>query len=504
MPPKKKINVLSDRTVGRLNSSLGFTEGFIHEQSDGRPSPANTAAPPGRVKLKTPLSYGTMGVGYRMELMNVDDKWRWVATSQEVPVFAVGGQLNYYGEGAELPVTVTPAGCVVNGDVLSVRMPTDGDEKFSPFSVLETGGVASDASDWSGTLYTYRPGDSRLGSFADYWRRPHVALTGYVPENRKEDEVVDPDNPKRTGVVVPAVPLGGATPVCCAFEPFNGKTLDGQDIPQPLYQAMGGGDSRPIMGQLWGPGSTGKMTRPFVAMELYWWEWKGPAFTKKTFDVQEPNEDYDPTEYAHGGICNPLKVDPDNGNVFIPNPDYDPRNTVCLTSVTVGKEYWATPNECGSSVSTGIETTEDPPERRSAFWISNKGWWGNGRFGAWNWNWFNGNWAYGPGSGWSPFGYGGYWGPWGYGWWGTAYGDFPPTQEQLEQDFPEDQPEPSPPCGEVKRRHLYGYVLWEWGYNALGSVGPADDNLCMVSGPIKSRSRLVVVDGTPPEPSPDE
>jgi hypothetical protein len=197
-------------------------------------------------------------------------------------------------------------------------------------------------------------------------------------------------------------------------------------------------------------------------------------------------------------LCSP---EPVCETVTVPNPDYDPDDPD--SPPTIEEDQWIIPACSGTPVPgtrTGISCDEDPPPRRSAFFRSINGWWG---LPGWNWGWWHGIgwWTPGFGPGHVAWSDAYWWGPFGANWWGWHWLGGPPTDDDL-LELPGDEPPPTPPCGGIIRRHRYGFIMWEYGWRILGT--DRDNEVATIAGPFEFRTRLVVENPDPPDPSCDD
>ena len=407
-----------------------------------------------RFQLLTPLEDGKSASARFLSLENTDEpgEYEWVPTDHEVTLHAAPGVYNHLPEGAEVTAERTASGWRAGMHELWGVLP--GGFEPCPYAVLRMSHLSNSCKD---AIQLTRPGSGGIV----LWDDDYAFTTAAVPGSTTGDTLPDEGAKPR---MIPCTPL---LPAKVAYKQFDGLLPGGEPIPDSILQAMNQGP-HPATGQLWGPTHEGKLSRTVTFLELFWWEWCSPAWECITFT--EPNPDYDPSD--------PDETDPP----------------------TIEVDYWGIPAECNngnSPINSGIPCDEDPPERRSAFWVSPYGWWG---LGTWNWNWWSGLgwWRYGyPYSGYFP---NHVWGPWGHGWWTRWWGGRPPTPDDM-LELPGSDPPPDPPCGGLIQRHRYGFIVWEFGWRVLGA--DTDAVVATIVGEIQFRNQLVVENADVPESSCD-
>lgn len=529
------LKTLSEQSLERVRDSMEFTEDLQKILDVGGGKIKSLTNLP-RFQLTSILEYGSFALARRMQRVKYTDendveRIAWIPSNdREVTVFAGSMLQNYLPEGAIVTCVATEIGWMTIGEGFYCQSPTrdtvvqknaadsensDGadDPSLKPYSVFEVHGLGSGDQNRNAPALAY-PLINGEGEFVALWDRMFAVTTGEVVETVEENVE---DNPRSVSMLQCTLPH--AFPFLARYEHFDGKDSKGEDIPERLTDFIGTSSS-PSSGELWAPGNKGALTRAFVALPLYWWEWLGPDWVVRKRTVWEDNPDYDPTStlccpWVHetSGIC----VSQDHA-FAVGNDSYDPASVTCQSRIEVEKEFWGFSADCaGSTFISDIETSEDPPTRFNMFWVAPHGFWASrnvtggyhqgggyyyvgGYYYGWRGSWLayanywrndDGFWVNGAGDG-------VYWGQAG-GWyyWKQLFGDRPPTNTELNSFLPQDDDVPNEDdgCGDLYRRDRYGWIVWEWGWPVLGRSNShdSDDKLCVVkSSQFQFRASLVV------------
>lgn len=519
----------SDQSLTRLDRVVREVEGRMTRQPD-LPGIGEVPQIGERFVLRSPLTHGKPAVARRLiriaEQGGKPEDYAWVQGSVDETIYGIGQDQNFYAEGSHVTCIMTPSGwCVVDGGAATALPPPDemkdaGIDKVEPFMVFATSGFSEEYK-WANQAILPRPGG--LISDDTYIAHAFQALSGYC------GQAFEPDNPpnatdatRKKSVVVPTVPLMGYSPfygygpyynsnydydryapnstthpVRCAYKKFDGKMTNGEYAPAVIRDRFGT-DLPPEGGQYWGPSRSGKLSRSFTALELFWWELRTNGdYTAKPQTVyvwmpEHPDHDeFVNSVYYQNWNGPPSTAYPGSGSDYWIrriNEEWPP----------VSLNFWV--SDC-NQVSSGVLASEPKPEPISRFFISPWGFWENPQWSTYGYQWYwlnynyNSYWgAYYPGN---VYGWFGPWGGWNY--WGNNWGGLPPTAKDL--PGVDSQP-PEPPCGDLLQRYRYGFVLWEYGWRVIAGGTDEDEMTCMVDGPLRVNQSVIQENGTVPDKTP--
>lgn len=530
----------SDQSLTRLDRVVREVEGKMTRQPD-LPGIGEVPQIGERFVLLSPLTHGKPAAARRLiRIAEQDGKpedYAWVQGSVDETIYGIGQDQNFYAEGSHVTCIMTPSGwCVVDGGAATALPPPNemkdaGIEKIEPFMVFATSGFSEEYK-WANQAILPKPS----GLFSDESVIAHTfqVLSGYCGQS------YTPDNPPnatdataKKSLVVPTVPLQGyspfygyvpyydyngympnstSKPVRCAYKKFDGRMTNGEYAPAVIRDRLGT-DTPPTGGQFWGPSRSGKLTRSFTALELFWWElrtneeYTAAPMRVYVWQIWHPDyEEFRASVYYKYWQGENAYLGP-NGD---PRENYWPLN---LPSVT-GIGYWYNrinelwpPTEVSFWINTCtkansfVKSSDPKPGPVSRFFISPWGFWENPQWKNYGYQWYWVNYTYS--SYWGAYYPGntyGWFGPWG-GWafWGNNWGGLPPTASDLPRV---DSEPPDPECGDLIQRYRYGFVLWEYGWKIIAGGTDEEEMTCMVDGPLRVYQSVVQENGTVPDKTP--
>lgn len=431
-----------------------------------------------RFRLREPLTPGYEAIARRMDRMELEGapegEYEWIESDDDTPVFGFGSQQNFLAAGAEVTCIETPYGwCVVDGGAAMVLPPKEeleaaGIKKIEPFMVFPAVTFSNEFK-YAWRAECLEPVEFLFSQLVETDR--FFALAGKPSASPVQRSRLETD--ADAFILSPVVRLGTVAPVRCAYKPFDSLMANGQPFP-PLIMNHVKVNEAPQGKELWGPSISGKITRSFYALELFWWEIRTVyKYTVRDIltHVWQPEH---PDHLAYLGH----PPDPTN-------PD--------LTWPPVILSYWWFTTVCGDAFSGGLASTPIRPPA-SRFFIAPYGWWETPEWERYGYDWFRTHYQYSPSTGsYSPISGDGFFGPW-INWthWATYSGSLGPSTTQP----------PQPPCGDIFQRSRYGFVVWEYGWEIIPNSVDEDAETCVVAGPLHLNFDLVYDDTTLPTPTP--
>lgn len=516
------VYLFDQSTTHRIRESVRKTENQIEDVPDLAQHMLQDAHVV-RLRLITPLEYGRQGIGLLLAIDNYPPKtsrfdWE-ILSNLEIPVWlglcsqtridsgveitavltehgyvaVTGGLMAYVPGGSATELTVVPYGVYK----ISSGVTLDSNEDLNTVLDLDSAGAlklrgnTSADSDmfqnWAGLeIFEYDY------AFLGRTHNTYPAWTKLIPSKTKKPTVQ---------ATVRLFPCTTDLPAWVAY-----KTDPQDDIPQEVLDALEWkSEKHPNPGELWGPVfQDAYLHRSATILELYWWEWliEGISEQQKVTLTNAPASQswhYVLDGVQSAGIVStaPASVvqtalegmsNVGAGNVTVAGDPGGPYtisfvNDRALQAISQGQLVAAT----GSAVAGHVQTLIDGRDELKRQFISPNGWWGSWGWSGWGWT---GQYPY------HHWHYNGvsssYYGAWGYGWWNGRWGGKPPSA--VDKEFTGDAP--TPPEGTITRYCIYGYIVWEHGWNVisvdqlnqLAFIGPDKE--------IKFNRTLVVVNGS--------